>query len=248
MKAYVINLDRSPDRLAHMQSEFDRVGVPFERFPANDARDLEDADIDAFTGGDGTGWDANWLREEVAIFMSHLGVWRQIAAGDVHAAAVFEDDVHLAEDIAPLLATDAWMPQGADIVRLESHTKLKLRGGRVIGVVPKRRIYRVASGTRGSGAYVMTRRAAVRLMEVAPEMRCAVDVFLFKPGRSAVAESLGRYQIVPAICIHDQFLEPARQQFPSLVGQLGRQPSAAATRALLRKLMPWRKRFVPFRP
>ena len=248
MKAYVINLDRSPDRLAHMRSEFDRVGVPFERFAATDARDLGDADIKAVTGGDPAGWDANWLSGEVAIFMSHLGIWRQIAAGDAHAAAIFEDDVHFAEDIAPLLASDAWIPRDADIVRLESHTKLKLRGGHSIGVAPERRLYRVASGTRGAGGYVMTKRAAARLIEVAPKMRCAADNFLFKPSRSAAAGSLSRWQVVPGVCIHDQFLEPGRQRFPSLVGEAERQPSVAGARSLLHRLMPWRKQFVPFRP
>ena len=36
MKAYVINLDRSPDRLALMRREFSRVGIEFTKFRAVD--------------------------------------------------------------------------------------------------------------------------------------------------------------------------------------------------------------------
>lgn len=33
-KAYVINLDRRPDRLALITADLDKMGIPFERFPA----------------------------------------------------------------------------------------------------------------------------------------------------------------------------------------------------------------------
>jgi glycosyl transferase, family 25 len=40
VQAFVINLDRSPDRLIRMQTEFARVGMTFTRFPAIDGTAL----------------------------------------------------------------------------------------------------------------------------------------------------------------------------------------------------------------
>lgn len=39
MKCLVINLDRSPDRLAHITAEFARIGITFERIAGTDARE-----------------------------------------------------------------------------------------------------------------------------------------------------------------------------------------------------------------
>lgn len=44
MKCYVINLDRSADRLAHMRREFDRIGLLFVRMPAVDGNDIPESD------------------------------------------------------------------------------------------------------------------------------------------------------------------------------------------------------------
>ena len=41
--AYLINLDRSPDRLARMQARFDEIGAAFVRIPAVDGKALSDA-------------------------------------------------------------------------------------------------------------------------------------------------------------------------------------------------------------
>lgn len=38
MKAYCINLDRRPDRLEHMERQFERLGMAFERIAAVDGQ------------------------------------------------------------------------------------------------------------------------------------------------------------------------------------------------------------------
>ncbi len=250
MKAYVINLDRSPDRLAHMKGEFDRIGASLMRFPAIDAAQLSEAELADFARPRTGVAPGRWLTGEIGIFLSHFGIWQQIAAGEERAAAVFEDDVHLAKDLAALLSTDAWIPTDADIVRLEANRKMLLRHGRKIAVAPGRSIYRAASGTWGAAGYVLTRAAAVRLVRSAPELHCPVDIFLFKPGRSAVAASLRCYQVAPAVCIQSQLAAQRGAVFESLVGTEGRTPRAGRMGWLstAARLLPWKKTPVAFRP
>ncbi len=108
---------------------------------------------------------------------------------------------------------------------------------------------RAGSGTWGAAGYVITRQAAVRLLETPPELHCPVDLFLFKPGRSAVAASLHRYQVVPAVCIQSQLLHGGSVAFQSLVGDEGRvSPKAFPNWTGVARLIPWKKKPVPFRP
>jgi glycosyl transferase family 25 len=249
MKAFVINLDRSEDRLSHMQSEFGRIGATFTRFPAVDGARFSEAELADFARARKGISPGRWLAGEVGIFLSHFGVWQKIAAGGERAAAVFEDDVHLAHDLRVLLSTDAWIPADADVVRLETNRKMLLRHGRRIAIAPRRRIYRAASGTWGAAGYVLTRHAAAKLLQSAPSLHCPVDIFLFKPGRSPVAASLRCYQVVPAICIQSQLAAQRGPVFESLVGTEGRAPRASRRGwSSTIRLLPWKKYLVPFRP
>ncbi len=107
MKAFVINLDRSPDRLEHMQREFERIGVSFIRSPGVDGTLLSQSEREEFAEAR-SGPAAGWLPGEIGIFLSHFAIWKQVAFGVERAAAVFEDDVHLAKDLRALLDTESW--------------------------------------------------------------------------------------------------------------------------------------------
>ena len=112
---FVINLDRSTDRLAHVRAEFDREGLAFERFPAVDGTNLPAALAPYFHGSP--------LRPgEVGCYASHLLLWQRIAGGG--AALVCEDDISLPAGFAALLRSvlDA-APDGWDVIRMSSPTR-----------------------------------------------------------------------------------------------------------------------------
>jgi glycosyl transferase family 25 len=190
-----------------------------------------------------------WLSGEIGVFLSHQGIWKVIAKGVDGAAAIFEDDLTLASDLRLLLKSDEWIPTDADLVRLEANRKLLLRDGRAISGVPGRRLFRAESGTWGAAGYIITRNAARRLVDTDPSLHCPVDNFLFKPGRSAVADILRRYQVVPAVCVQTQLLLGRAAAPESLIGSEGRKPRAISTTRLnLARLLPWKKRPVLFKP
>ena len=100
MKAYLINLDRSPDRLAEADAQLRAAGVAYERVPAVDGRTL---------GWAGLRGRVSRFRfflvhgrlptpGEVACACSHLEAYRRLLASGEGAALVFEDDAALDPD------------------------------------------------------------------------------------------------------------------------------------------------------
>ena len=219
MKSFIINLDRNPERLAVIGSRFAALGMGFDRIRAVDARALSSDEIDAFRRRCPT---MPWVHAgQIGCFLSHLAAWRSIAAGAAPYAAVFEDDVHVSDDLALFLDDDA-PPVAADILRLETSTnRVRLAG--VSGRTDRdaawhgRAIRRVMSTTWCTGGYVLSREAALRLVALPEAAHQPVDWMLFCFERSPVARSLAIAQLVPAVCVQDRFLhaDPRRVTFAS---------------------------------
>ena len=250
MKAYLINLDRAADRLAHMRREFAAVGLEFERVPAIDGATLGADIVEDFRRNRTESKPDGWMPPEIGCFLGHFETWTRVAQGADEWAAVFEDDVHLSKDVSALLATTDWIPSNADIVRLEGNRSMRLANGRALKVAPGRKVYRALSGTPGSAGYVLSRDIAAWLLEVPPRLHSIPDVFLFKPKVSAVARKLRRYQIVPALCIQDEVLHRGRN------AQMKSEIRVRNTRGRgyrehlnpLLRLWPIQRYAVPFRP
>ena len=194
MKAYCINLDRRPDRLAHMSAQFARAGIPFERIPAVDAQDPAVAAAAARLPASSAG--APMSAGAYGCFQSHREFWRRLmASGDSHAM-IFEDDVLLAPDTARYLADD-WWPAEAQIVRLETlATRAHLDREGACGAGP-RELRRLRSSMLGTGCYALTATAAALLLERTAIVRDPVDQYLFNPAAPG-HPSLAIYQMIPA--------------------------------------------------
>lgn len=95
MKAYLINLDRSPERLKEATAALTAAGIAFERIRAVDGRDLSKEEIRAscdrlaFLMVNGR----RYKRNELACELSHHACYRAGLAGGHPYFAIFEDDV-----------------------------------------------------------------------------------------------------------------------------------------------------------
>jgi glycosyl transferase family 25 len=247
MKVFLINLDRSADRLTEMRAEFGRLGINFTRFPGTDTLGLPKEELEEFFRLRPSFEPHRRLPGDAGNFISHFRLWGEIAAGDDSVAAVFEDDVHVAADMPALLSSEDWLPADADVVRLEANSRMVLRDGRRLASLPKRKIYRAVSGTWGTAGYVIRREAAARLAQIPAHLHTHIDWFMFKPTRSPVAASLSRYQIVPALCIQDQLLFGDRAKMRSIVSD-GIRVVRPQKQGLLSRFIPRRKQVVPFAP
>lgn len=194
MKCLVINLDRSPERLAFVTGEFSRIGVAFERVAAVDGCNRTDL-----------AQPPRLSSSEVACFLSHRLCWRIIAESDDAYGAIFEDDIVLTETARPLLVDAGWIPADADIVKTETilwKTTIGIRrrsAGHGFSVV------RLFGDHHGTAGYIVSKKAAHKLIQATESFHDAVDDYLF--GHSHMAASgLRIYQVSPALCAQDRSL------------------------------------------
>ena len=188
MKAYLINLDRSPGRLAEADAQLRAAAIPYERIPAVDGRAL--------------GWAALRRRVsrfrfflvhgrfpnlgEVACSLSHLEACRRLLVSDEPAALVFEDDVlldpaafrHAIDLIRPHLD-----PTKPDLFLLCDH-----EGASGHGIVP-------AGDAHFAEAYVITAAAARRLLALNDPVRAMNDAWAHW-----VARGIAVHKVLPAPC------------------------------------------------
>jgi glycosyl transferase family 25 len=191
MKVYLINLDRHAERLAHATAEFRRLGLEFERLPAIDGFALQSSDVSALS--------SRLSRGELGCLLSHREAWRRIAEGPEPFAAVFEDDIHLADWAGDFLRDADWVPPGTAIVKLETMLKPVLLGRTAM---PTRRHCALAalqSAHMGSAGYVLASTAAPRLLEAG--ISAPSDTVLFR----IAPASLPVLQLDPALCVQDTF-------------------------------------------
>ncbi len=160
---WLINLPRSVERRAAMEVQLEKLGLNFRLFEAVNGRDdweklAPSIDIPAFERNVGR----RVMPGEIGCYHSHLGVWRELLAGDAMVGLVLEDDVIFHDDFvdavnAALAVVDKW-----DIVKL-NHIRAKFPVAKVdIG-------HWHLSGFRGAftgtGAYLITQDAARRMLD-----------------------------------------------------------------------------------
>lgn len=175
MKTFIINLDRSVERMEYMQRLARGLGLDFERVRAIDGRQLDPAvrklhqETAEIPPSDG----------EVGCFLSHRECWRLVADGKDDVVLVLEDDmVSLSADRAVLERASA-LAQQMDLVRLEGHWAKVWADSGGIPVSSGHRVARLRSGAIGTGAYIVSRNGARKLLEMHPAYRRPIDYALY---------------------------------------------------------------------
>lgn len=207
-RIYVINLDRKPDRWRQMSRELgslrDRSGKPLatisRRFSAVDARyyraspssqliqphysladqlfvepnPLLDESVDA------QGQRIEMTPQEVAIALSHVEVWKLIAASDPLYTLVLEDDVYFRRGFAHVL-DDAWAELMQRSGRAATCDMVYLSYKKAGKEVPSRPfsdlLFRPVTGLWQLSGYVLSRSGAQKLLGLLP-VRGPVDLWL----------------------------------------------------------------------
>jgi glycosyl transferase, family 25 len=112
MKVFLINLDRSPERLAHMREQATLAGIEFERVPGVDGRTM----VEPYLGNT----FADYLSSgERGCYASHLLCCQNIVEQNLPHAMILEDDCDLAPQTRAIaLAAVAAAPPGWDFIQL----------------------------------------------------------------------------------------------------------------------------------
>ncbi|MFC3607951.1 glycosyltransferase family 25 protein [Stutzerimonas tarimensis] len=214
INSYLINLDKDADRLAFFQASFDRLGLTFERIPAVDGRLFPEAEYQAFMG-ERPRRHKSWQRGQMGCFLSHYAAWEKIAAGPDRFCAVFEDDVHLSDDLPRILADDRWIDDTVDIIRLETSTNRVRLSRKPALSAANREAFRVRSTTWCTGGYLINKRTAQALIDLPAHYHEPSDALLFSYDDSAIAADLVTLQFEPALCTQDKFSATGEVRFHS---------------------------------
>lgn len=97
---FVINLDRSPERLEHMRQLFAQQNIDFTRIAGVDGQTLSKDELEKV-------YDPEHCKKligrelrlgEVGCTLSHIRAWKKIIHEQLDGAFIFEDDIVLTED------------------------------------------------------------------------------------------------------------------------------------------------------
>jgi len=180
VRAYVVNLVRSPDRRAHMVAELSKCAVEYEFTEAVDGRDLDLNDpriteliAPSFLGRDG------FRAGVAACALSHVNIYRQIIADGLERALVLEDDIVLPRDLADVADAVGEQLVGAEVALLnfDSPQPCKLTRQGSVSLPASRELVRPVnvSQPESSAAYVITREACERIVKSAPPVKTKPD-------------------------------------------------------------------------
>lgn len=180
LHVFLINLDRSADRLARCAPILDGLGLSWERVPGIEGKRLSAARLGALNPHPAP--HGEWFRPltpgEIGCFLSHLRCWQLIEERGLDCALVLEDDFN-AHDVCSLqtLQTLADSATGAHpwdvlkLTRLRRHTTLVGAVGSVgsaatvggQGPTTPLALHSGGTGPEDGTAYLVSRRGAAKL-------------------------------------------------------------------------------------
>lgn len=186
-----------------MSALLEAAGVAFVIVRAVDGQLLSQDDIDSVYVPRPA--DVPLTKGEVGCFLSHRACFERIAADIDPYAVILEDDMHISRDFAGICADSGWIPAGADLVKLETSYKYGSlveidRHGVPVG--DGRRCHRLHGWVSGTGAYVVSRDAASKLLDMTAKFETPIDVLMYDPLIGS-ARHFKIQQVVPAPCIQD---------------------------------------------
>lgn len=191
-----INLDSRPDRRQFMETQFEGLGLASERIAAVTPETL-DAQIRARS--------LRLAPSELCVTASHAVAWGRLLERGLTHALVLEDDACLSRTLPSFLAEASALVTELDLVRIETGRR-RVRLGPVshalrCGVT----LRRAHSGQWGTAGYVISRRAAERMLTEPRLFDMALDDVFFDPQGPAFA-SLAWRQCAPGLCIQGDLL------------------------------------------
>jgi glycosyl transferase family 25 len=186
MNVFVINLDRSLDRRAHITAELRKTGLDYEIITAVDGRDLN--------LHDSTIIDSSLMAKNsfpagtAGCALSHLRTYQKIIADGLDEALILEDDVTLPADLGTLVDAVARHLTGAEVALLNYGSpdtcKMSLEGSIDLPSARRLALPIDISHLVNAAAYVITREACERMNESVLPLRANADdwQFFYKEG------------------------------------------------------------------
>lgn len=121
---FVINLDRSKDRLEDIRSQFATQSLPFERIDAVNGAAMGEQELAEWYSPNHTMHYYKRLNPaEIACYLSHRKAWQHIVDRALPFAIILEDDISISGDLAEVANQIAQWPGDWDYIKLAEHSR-----------------------------------------------------------------------------------------------------------------------------
>lgn len=185
MLSFIINLDRSPERMARMTALMEKWHLPYERLEAVDGKTLTQAELEKLQAP----YSARryFLKDmtagEIGVYLSQLEAWKRLAQSNEDWALIMEDDIEFASDPHPYLDSLDWIPEGVKIIQLAkefAEPKKVVREPETHQLPMGSRLLVLLAGIEGGCmAYLIHRDVAAKLVEMSEKILAPCDDILF---------------------------------------------------------------------
>ena len=153
MRTFLINLDKSTERLASARFQLERNSIPFERVSAVMGAALDKRErMEKYDSIRALLANGKPLRDgEIGCSLSHCLVYKKMVEEGIDVALILEDDIVLGKEFADVVkAVGSWIdPRRKQVVLISAHGVERRQPG----------IYPIMGGMC-TDAYVITRLAA----------------------------------------------------------------------------------------
>jgi glycosyl transferase, family 25 len=166
-------MDSATDRMAHMQQQLNTLGIPFKRMRGVVGANLKHPHPDF------SDWSYKylhgrlWTPAEVGCYLSHIECLKDFIASGADHALILEDDVSISPDIKKTIQAALKYKQSWNMLRLSTVNSgkwfaVKSLGGRNLAICLTRE--------KGSGGYLVDKKAAHQMIKKLLPMRLAWDI------------------------------------------------------------------------
>ena len=200
MKLFVINLAKAEERRRRMEEQFASLDLEATFHPAVDVREFTPehyAQVDRETRRRLGLWPQ--ADAEIACWMSHHQIMREVVENGPETAAILEDDAGLSADLPEVLGALERRPFAFDVVKLNRRA-LKRTFIPCERLSTGHRVGRIRYHDYGSEGYVITRDAARHFLENTPRMMREIDQALSRFWENG----LNVFYLDPPVVSHDK--------------------------------------------
>lgn len=167
---WVINLPANQDRLKHMASQLDAMGLPWQLFEAVNGKEhydelIKNANPEAYAKNMGS----PILPGKLGVYASHQGVWREFLRSQYEYALIFEDDVIFHDDFLEALSAAYRGRRHWDVVRFNCvRAKIPISQGKI----ERWNLNAYIGPFTGNAAYMISKDIAAKLLaNIGPQTR-----------------------------------------------------------------------------
>ncbi len=178
IKTYLINLNRSIDRLEVMNNRLNTVGLSYERVSAIDGITLSSEMYKEISPN--TRYPHPLTVGEVACFLSHKKCWELFLQSNFEWALILEDNCTLSKSAMQYFTESTWIPPDCKLINFCNREDNTIFSDKQVTLTDGNTLLRVKiTPPIGAYAYIISKEAAKNAIEQSEVIYEPVDNFLF---------------------------------------------------------------------